>query len=493
MDSEGEVTISSLVRAFLLCFAGLLVIEAAWIAVVPPFRGVDEHDHVFRAASVARGHWRPDYVHATNGRGDLIPVPADIVKAARPVCESLSYTKHDDCNGVAEVGSGQVLVASAASRYNPIFYWVIGAPARWFRGESAAYAMRAAGALLCSALLALALVISRRLGDTRWPMLGLLVATSPIALYSFALPAANGLELAAAALLWTCLLALRRARQPGTQSRLLLIATGAAAVLATVRSLGPVWLALIVATWSVVAGWSRIIDLVRQHRRLAPACVLVVGVATLAGVAWTLTASTNSPVNQPSHHMGPPWATLPAAIPFWVMQCIGAFPTGVEVGPPAMYVLTIALYAGLFVLARSSIRAARIPLILVATVSLAIPIAATILTFDRLGLAWQGRYGLPYAIGLFLVLSWAADDKAQSPSEGRYATAAGWLWFGSCLLGLVGVIHNVAGDHVARTWSAPHIWWLALGGVVGSLLLAAGLVPKLAFRTRQRTRQVESV
>jgi hypothetical protein len=45
-------------RFGLLVLVGFLLAQAVWILTVPPFRGIDEFDHSFRAAGVASGPWR---------------------------------------------------------------------------------------------------------------------------------------------------------------------------------------------------------------------------------------------------------------------------------------------------------------------------------------------------------------------------------------------------------------------------------------------------
>jgi hypothetical protein len=48
------------VRRVLALFAGaLLLLQLGWVVAFPPFWGMDEADHVFRASSVASGHWEP--------------------------------------------------------------------------------------------------------------------------------------------------------------------------------------------------------------------------------------------------------------------------------------------------------------------------------------------------------------------------------------------------------------------------------------------------
>jgi len=479
---------SKTVRVFLLAFVGLMLVEAAWIAVVPPFRGIDEHDHAYRAASVARGEWRPDYGSAVNGRGDLIPVPTDIVDAARPVCADLPYTGHDDCNGVADAGDGQVLVASGAARYNPVFYWLVGTPALPFDGDAALYAMRASSALLCCLVLAAAIAVARRFSRTWWPTTALVVAVTPMVTYSFALPAANGLEIASGVLLWVCLLSLRRPRPPAVQSRLIALGSAAAVVLGTTRALGPLWLALILATWLLLTGRARVTTLVRENRRAVLWGVTLVGLAALAGAAWSLTAGTNAPANTPSFHRGEPWSHLPIAMPWWVVQSVGVFPTAVELAPKAMYVIGLTMYGALLVLAKPVLRTVWRPMAVIVAVSAAIPVATTIMTFDRLGLSWQGRYGLPYAVGLFLIAGYALDSRrAPRPDRnGELCAGAAGFWLVATLLGVAGSLANVAEDHPYASWSAPS------PAVYGSLvLLGFGLL--LGAATLRRTSPAPAV
>ena len=90
----------------LLLLVGLLLSQAAWLLSVPAFRGLDEFDHVYRAASVARGEWMPSGERAGHGRGELVTVPRDILVAAGPECRALDYTGHDNCAPAADAGHG---------------------------------------------------------------------------------------------------------------------------------------------------------------------------------------------------------------------------------------------------------------------------------------------------------------------------------------------------------------------------------------------------
>ena len=238
-------------RAGLLVFVGTLVLEAAWILAVPPFRGSDEFDHAYRAAAVAHGEWK-----AESAAGDaMVTVPLHIIEAANPVCESMPYTGPDDCTPQNILPDGTGTVVSGAARYNPAFYWFIGSLAEPFTGYPALYVMRAVTAILCAALFALAAVaatISSRIGLA---LVGPLVVATPVALYSGSVAAPNGVEISAAMLVWCALLGMCRNDVTPSQHRTLVWLSVIGSVpLVTVRSLGPLWLMLIMTTVFIVAG-----------------------------------------------------------------------------------------------------------------------------------------------------------------------------------------------------------------------------------------------
>ena len=224
-----------------LAFVGSLFLQLSWVVAVPPYRGMDEFDHVYRAEAVAAGHWLPlaqDPAH--QGRGDLVRVSAATVRAAYPICHSYSYIQEIDCLPARTYADGTVLVASGAARYNPAYYWVLGTPTRWFGPVTALYLMRGLDALVCSLLVALAAWSLTRWSRTAWPLLGLALTCTPMAMYSGSTPAPNGPEMFAGVAVWAALLGLARvdAGTPVARS-LLLAALPPALVLVTLRTLGP--------------------------------------------------------------------------------------------------------------------------------------------------------------------------------------------------------------------------------------------------------------
>ena len=95
--------------------AAALLVQAAWILALPAFRGIDEFDHVYKAAAVAHGQLL-DEAPPETGRGGLIPVPEDVVAAASAMCDSYDYTGRGNCHPVEHVGAGTGRRSPAARR-----------------------------------------------------------------------------------------------------------------------------------------------------------------------------------------------------------------------------------------------------------------------------------------------------------------------------------------------------------------------------------------
>jgi len=405
----------STVRTFACVLIGVALVQAAWVLAVPPFRGVDEHEHAYKAAAVARGDWSAHHAASEQGWGEFVTVPRSLVEAATPVCESLEYTTEDNCRPGAERDGDTVLVASSAARYNPAFYFVIGTAARAFDGTAALYAMRAIGAALCALLIALAAVATRLWARTPWPMVGVLVAATPTFLYSNAVAAPNGVEGASAMLVWAALLGLARSLPSSPHIRtFLVLATIGALPLATVRGLGVLWLGLIVGTTAILLSADHLKQLMR--RRDAQVSAAIIGSMALLGVGWTLYASVGDTSTVTDDVPGSPWPEIPAQVFVWFLQSVAAIPTRTEPSPAVVYAIVIVTWSILaFLGVRRASRQGRTALVAVLLVSTVVPVAATVATYEQIGFAWQGRYMYPYSMGFLLICGYILDRSRRAP------------------------------------------------------------------------------
>lgn len=437
-----------------LMAAGMLLLQLGWMVMLPPFRGVDEFDHVYKAAAVARGDWFPTPTDATRGTGAWVEVPTDIVQAAQPHCLTLIYTKAADCIGyphgdTTEVGTG-------AGRYNPLFYAVVGTPALPFHGNTADYVMRIATILCCWLLFCAALVATRAWARTAWPYVALAVASTPVMIYSASFVAPNGVEIMAGMAFWAALIGLTRTEGP-TRNRLLVLATVAGSVLVTVRSLGPVLALLCIATVWIATRPPRAWFAELLRSRLTWLCAAVVFVAAALSTAWVIGMKSLNIAQQLEEPitLGTRIGYLAHNVPLWFLQSIAAFPHRDEPTQPAVYACYLLLFIGFTVL---GLRAARGRLLAAAifafVVSSAFPFALG-LNPDAATGVWQGRYMLPYAVGIALLLGVALDGRR---GPGGRVRLVGFLLFATAeVVSTLDVLHRTTHGYIADYDSFPHV------------------------------------
>jgi hypothetical protein len=463
----------------LLLLVGILLAQAAWLLSVPAFRGLDEFDHVYRAASVARGEWLPSGEQATHGRGQLVTVPRDLVSAAGPECRALPYTGHDNCAPAADAGHGQVRVASAAADYQPVYYWLVGTAGRGLHGAAAVDVMRAVSALLCAAFVLLAGWSLSRWARTVWPSVALVACLTPVLVYSSIVVAPNALEIVAAVSLWVALGGLcARGVTPRAERTLLWAAVPGAVVLANVRSLGIPFLGVVVLTVLLLLGRAGVAGLARRHVRTVAVTSAVVGGAVATAAWWLVTATPNG-LEQHLGNRGAVVGTL-VQVPVWVLQSVAAAPSRTSPAPGPTYLLCGGLLVVLLVLAlRRAEPRLRWAVQAVAVLSLLAPVAVTLRTYRDVGVIWQGRYGMPVSLGVLLLAGLALDRVGTLRHPGRrMLVAAGALFAVGQAVAVVHVLRMEAAASpsvAAGLWHPPSELLVVALTVLGWLLVTASL------------------
>lgn len=460
-------------RTGLLVVVGVMLVQAAWILAVPPYRGIDEFDHAYRAAAVARGEWAPSELPAENGRGGLLPVPQDIVRAAEGQCLSLPYTGPENCVGRPHT-SDTVLVASAASTQTPLVYAVAGWAALPFDGAAAGYAMRIAVSLLGAVLIGWAAWCVALWSRTRWPLVALLGAVTPVFVYSTMVPAGNGLEIAAATALWAALLGVVRTADTSPQRRLLIAAVVPALLLVSLRQLGPVFALVILVVVGLVAGRARLVEVLRRHGGVVALAVVLCGAAAAAHVVWVLAAGYGTTDDD----FGPYSAgDAPSQVLLWFLQGLATGPFRNQPAPLVVYPLLSAVWIGLSVAAWRVTKGLetrgrlRLALVAAAAAPVVLPLGFTVATYTSMGAFWQGRYGLPMAVGVLLVAGYLLDHRSSSGPHDRFLAAAAVLAVGIAhVVNPVGVLLEEQGRAVSRADAA---WWAPSGTVAAVLLVGA--------------------
>ena len=467
-------TMSALPYA-LLVLAGFLLTQVAWIAAVPPFAGADEFDHAFRASGVAHGEWRLTR-STSEGRGLVVTVPGDLVSAATKQCASLSYTGRDNCLAIRKLPGGLVEIDTAAASYNPVFYALPGIASRPFSGAASLYAMRIASAAFCAAGVFVSALAWGSIARQRWGRLAFLASMPPTLLFTTAIPAPNGPEIVAGLALWTSLLALT---QPGRSGRregwLFVLATVATVLLCFLRLLGPLWVLLIVASVALFRGRDRTRRFIRDHPRQVGAAVASAVLAVAGAAAWVVFASGfNPPTADVLALQGNPVNLADAfRVPLWMLQMVGAFPHRNEPAPPIVYPLWLIVVGVLLTLAiMRSRKGARVSIIISTVITLFLPVAISLATIQDRGAIWQGRYLLPFVVGV-LLLCGLALDQADALHYERIAIPSILMLVTAQVISVV----QVARHELTRPASALDPGWVHPSGLALGLLMALAWVP----------------
>jgi len=323
--------------------------------------------------------------------------------------------------------------------------------------------------------LALALAAVRRWPPSPVAPAVLAVALTPTALYSSVVAAPNGVEMMAG-LGWGCaLIGLAREPDDGRDGLLVAVGATAGAVLMTVRSLGPLWLVLILVVLLVALP-----SLVGRGRRLlrTPGGLVAAGVLALAGlasVAWTLSQSAltiGSSQETSDATWGEAFTKSAELLILYPLQSIANFPYRDQFSPLFVYPLYLAL--GLIALVGGYLRGSRTHqhgLLLGVLLSFAVPFVVTFATWRTYGHSWQGRYGMPLGLAVMALAGLAWQSRFR-PAWPALAVVGGLVWVLVQVVGPLGVLRLEEG--VSPMAGAG--WWLpseavTIGVATGGALL----------------------
>jgi hypothetical protein len=340
--------------------------------------------------------------------------------------------------------------------------------------------------LLSWLLFCLALGATRIWAKTRWPYVALVVVCTPVLIFSSGIVAPNGPEMMAALVLWTALIGLLSpSRRTKTRGLLCAVAVSGA-LLATLRSLGPVFCVLILGTVLLTTPTPVRVIHALMRRRSSWLAFLVVLVSGLQSIWWILSMGSLD-VSGVKRGATPLMEKLSATCVqalLWIFQSIAAFPFRDEPASPWVYFCYLVLFGAVMVLAvRRSRGSLRVALFAACAISILFPFLIAIATYDTYGGVWQGRYGLPYSIGMVVLAGLVLDRRAaQIPPHAALGALA--LFVTAQTMGPVGVLLNEAKSSPLRNtsaWLEPSPYVLGVGAVA-----AASLMFGAAIRERAR-------
>lgn len=451
--------------------AGFLLLQVGWVLVMPPAAGIDEFDHAFRASAVSMGHWKPgsEPVAAIFARGGMLPVRSDIAEASGPACARLPYTRPFNCRPFRSLDDDVVEIASGVDNYDPVYYGVIGTLARPFTGNGALYAMRAATIMICAGMFAMSVFLTTKWARTPWPLLALLVACLPTTVYSASIAAPNGPNMMSGLLVWAAIAALLRG-SPSHRTMAYISLTSGVATMATTHTLGLLWIGLIAVSLITYVGIRRGVALLlpRGQSEIVALVIAVLGVGFQLWWLWYAHPNARPEAGLP----GGPWADIAVGSVLWPLQAIAAFPLRNESAPVAVYAIALLVLGSLAIITVRALKGQR-RLGWTAAMAMfctaAVPIAITYTGYHQYGMSWQGRYGMPYSVGLFVLAASALDNRAPSlPSS--IVVVGTTAWGLAQVIGQLGVLINQRqDDHLVQMTG----WWVPPTAVILAIGVAA--------------------
>ncbi|MFC0431224.1 DUF2142 domain-containing protein [Kutzneria buriramensis] len=406
-DEAGESTVVTSVPTTsrsrlvpVLIFLGFALLGAAW-AMAQPWDGApDERAHMVRAVGVVSGQIAPD------GWTAVGPVTQHVPSELKfDACFAFDPSKSAACLYDKQPIHGQMVnETTAAGRYQPLYYALVGWPLSWMPDNLGLTLSRLIGVLLSAGFVGFAALAVVRWVRRPLMLAGLLLAVTPEALSVIGEINPNGLEIASAVAMWAALIPLVFEDGP-IDRRLVWLAGVAAAVLALVRPNGPLEVAEAAVAVLLFAGGTRLKRLFTSKKVWA--LIVGVGVAGVASGVWTLVLKANELLAVGGHN----WTYAQALrvviadrLPGYVEGMIGYFGYLDTELPATFYFVWLAV-TGFIVLTAMVVgsRADRWRMILTVAVTF-VPIAAgDVLTVHSLGMIMQGRYILPVSAGIVLM------------------------------------------------------------------------------------------
>ncbi|MFF7586969.1 DUF2142 domain-containing protein [Kitasatospora purpeofusca] len=471
-------------RLWGISFLLFVLLGSAWSVSTPMGGSPDEYAHLVRAAAVARGQLNGTEVmvkHQVAGMdGRFAETGVQLPEwyrelSTRHTCYAFQQWQSADCAPALGSSEKIVEVTTAAGRYNPLYYTLVGWPSRIVSGEPGLYLMRLASAVFCAALLASAVVAAAEWRRRGIVIAGLLAALTPTTLYMGGVVNPSGPEIAAGVLVWSAALPMFMAPDRALLNRRLLRLAVGGLVLINIRPLGLVWFAGAVACALLLTQRSAIRMVVRT--RATWVCAAVLAASTGVAMAWSMAHPDNSVIEIPD------WFTpLNAArLTFdhsliFIHQMIGDFGWLDTPAPAITWLLWPAAIILLILLALCFGRPRQALVVIAIMVALiAVPVAAQSIQASKLGMVWQGRYLLPFMVGLPMTA--AAVAALRVPSGGLpWRRLIGWMALTLTVANVSAFLwtlrRNAVGDggsffiHPAH-WSPPGTWllWLLVYGI----------------------------
>ncbi len=386
--------------------AALWSVLACWAAVTGRYGGPDEPAHVLRAYAVAHGDVRGDPVPLLPPGYRAVTVPASL-GTGDPACYRHDPTVTSEC--ARPVAGGDVRVATSAGSYPPLYYALVGLPARAVGASHDPLAHRLVAALLVA--VAVALLVHR----CRWPAptAALVVASvTPSCWFLWGVVNPNALEIALVALSAGGVV---RGRSGRSAADACWVALPLALAIA-MRPSSVLWAVTAVVICELE--WRR--GLTGSVRRVLWGVPMLGVAAAVAWSWWSGLVVDDERTAGSGSRLDALWASI-GGLPRTGAELVASL-GWLEYWAPWPALVAWAVGLVLFVRTRPTLRPAGWAVVAVSIV--VVPVVFEVVLHERVGPIWQGRYLLPVAAAT-VVLAAGSPGRPVPPRGAAAAAVAG--------------------------------------------------------------------
>ncbi|GIG60400.1 hypothetical protein Lfu02_47720 [Longispora fulva] len=408
---------------WVLSFLAFFLVFGAW-SVAAPYDGTpDEMQHMIRAAGVAGGQIAPEPVRVKGQSGTIQNVPAGL--NASGICWTSKPLKSAEC--APQPSSGPLVdTPTLAGRYHPLYYAAVGWPLRIWDGWAGILVARLMSAALSAALLSWAFMIL-----TRWSrfglMLGGLVAVSTPMLAQIAGAVnPNGLEISAGIALAAAGIPLLMGPRRGDTRQLYWLVGISIVLLASLRSMGPLFLGTGLLAMLLPVTRRRAKELLANHGRPIRVLSVITVVSVALAAAWIVLMNTGDLTSPPpKEHLSGGQAVIKVFAQWGqLLQEMVGYGGWLDTAiPPPFYWIWLTIAASLVVFALVvGTRADRWRILVIAIGGALIPTILQAININIVGYITQGRYMLPAIVFLPLLGAFIVEQRLLTARQSHSFT-----------------------------------------------------------------------
>ncbi|TFB74336.1 DUF2142 domain-containing protein [Cryobacterium glaciale] len=384
----------------------LSLLAGAWAMATPISGAPDEPAHIIKAASVVRGQ----FVGTPSENGHTVNVPQYIASTHAVTCFAFQPEVAADCADSVPLGDDTIIPAeTSAGLYNPVYYELVGWPSLLVNDESGIYLMRIVSGMVASAFLALSFVLIASWSRRVLPMLGLVVACTPMVFFLNGVVNPNSLETAATLAAFVALLSVVLQPNERLLNHRLIILVVSSAFAVNTRGLSPLWLAVVLVIPLALLSWKSLLALIGRKQVIW--AIGAIFASTGVAILWMLSSNslaagistdevvTDYPGVGSSFLVG--FVNVFSETFGFANGLVGQF-GWLDTTAPAVTLFVWAALTGVLIIAAAAVlRGRRLTVFVLLAGSLVIiPALIQGVYITAGGFIWQGRYALPLFVCL---------------------------------------------------------------------------------------------